>query len=75
MKFPTPPAGMTEAQIEAGIDEAFAKAVRTGLIVPTGKRKWSERRQCMIPVYMRVHADNAGQLDVSVSKNNGGAAS
>jgi hypothetical protein len=66
---------MTEAQIQAGIDEAIAEAVRNGLIVRTGETKWSERKQCMMPVYMRVHADNAGQIDVTVSKNNGGAAS
>ena len=54
MKFPDPPADMTEAEIEAAINEAFTKAIRNGLIVPTGKMKWSERKQCMIPVYMRV---------------------
>jgi hypothetical protein len=75
MKFSNSPAGMTKAQIEAGIDEAFAKAVGNGLIVPTGETKWSERKQRMIPIYKRVHPDNAAQLDVSVRKNNGGAAS
>jgi hypothetical protein len=54
MKFPTPPAGMTEDEIDAGIEEAFAKAVKTGLLVLTGETKWSERKQCMMPVYMRV---------------------
>ena len=75
MKLPTPPAGMTEAQIDASIDWALAEAVRAGWLVATGETEWSERRQCMIPVYTRVHPDNAGQLDVSVRKNNGGAAS
>jgi hypothetical protein len=42
---------LTEAEINAGIDEALAEAVRKGLITPTGKTQWSERRQCMIPVY------------------------
>jgi hypothetical protein len=37
MKFPTPPAGTTEAQIEAGIDEALAEAVRAGSLVATGQ--------------------------------------
>jgi hypothetical protein len=54
MKFPTPPAGMTEAQIEAGIEEAFAQAVRNGILVLTGETQWSERKQCMMPIYMRV---------------------
>ena len=54
MKFPTPPAGMTEAQIDAGIDEALAEAVRAGSLVATGKMQWSERRQCLIPIYMSV---------------------
>lgn len=54
MKFPTPPPGMTEAQIDAGIDEALADAVRNGLLAATGEIKWSERRQSMIPVYKRV---------------------
>jgi hypothetical protein len=44
-------ANKTEAEIDAGIDEALADAVKNGLIVPTGKTQWSERRQCMIPVY------------------------
>jgi hypothetical protein len=44
-------ANKTEAEIIAGIDEALAEAVRKGLVVPTGRTQWSERRQCMIPVY------------------------
>ena len=54
MKFPTPPAGLTEAEIDAGIDEAFAQAVRDGLIATTGEMKWSDRKKCMMPIYMRV---------------------
>jgi hypothetical protein len=54
MKFPTPPANMTEADIDAGIDWALAEAVRAGWLVATGKTEWSERRQCMIPVYMSM---------------------
>jgi hypothetical protein len=54
MKFPTPPPGMTEAEIDADIEEAFAELVRKGLIVPTGKTKWSERKQRLVPAYMRV---------------------
>jgi hypothetical protein len=42
---------LTEAEINAGIDEAMAEAVRIGTIAPTGKMEWSDRRQCMIPVY------------------------
>jgi hypothetical protein len=42
---------LTEAEINAGIDEAIAEAVRKGLIVPTGELEWSERRQCLMPVY------------------------
>jgi hypothetical protein len=44
-------ANKTEAEIDAGIDEAIAEAVRIGMIVPTGKTEWSERRQCLMPVY------------------------
>jgi hypothetical protein len=44
-------ANMTEAEINAGIDEAMAEAVRIGLIVLTGEKEWSERRQCLMPVY------------------------
>jgi hypothetical protein len=54
MKFPIPHPSMTEAEIEAGIDEAFAKSVKDGVIAPTGEMKWSERKQCMMPIYMRV---------------------
>jgi hypothetical protein len=43
--------GMTEAEIDAGIEEAFAQAVKDGVVMDTGKTKWSERRQRMIPVY------------------------
>ena len=44
-------ANKTEAEIDAGIDEAIAEAVRIGVIVPTGETEWSERRQCLMPVY------------------------
>jgi hypothetical protein len=44
-------ARMTEAEINAGLDEAFTEAVRIGLIVPTGETEWSERRLCLMPVY------------------------
>jgi hypothetical protein len=54
MKFLTPPVGMTEAGIDLGIEEAFAQAVRNGLLVLTGKTQWSERKQCMMPIYMRA---------------------
>jgi hypothetical protein len=54
MTFPTPPPSMTEAQIDAGIDEAWTEAIRIGLLVPTGETKWSERKQCLMPVYRRT---------------------
>jgi hypothetical protein len=47
MKFPN----KTEAEIDAGIDEALAEAVAKGWIVATGETEWSERRQMMMPVY------------------------
>jgi hypothetical protein len=49
-----PYANRTEAEIDAGLDEAWAGAIRIGLLVPTGKTKWSERKQCMMPVYRRT---------------------
>jgi hypothetical protein len=54
MKFPTPPAGMTEAEMDAVIEEALVQSVKDGVIVDTGKTQWSERTQRMMPVYMRV---------------------
>jgi alkylhydroperoxidase/carboxymuconolactone decarboxylase family protein YurZ len=54
MKFPTPPPDMTEAQIDAGIDEALEEAVKRGTLVNTGKTQWSKRRRRLIPIYMCV---------------------
>ena len=42
---------MTEAEIYAGIEEVFAQAVKDGVLMDSGKTKWSERQQRMIPVY------------------------
>jgi hypothetical protein len=42
---------MTEAEINAGLDEVFAEAVRIGIIALTGETEWSEHRQCLMPVY------------------------
>jgi hypothetical protein len=53
-EVPDSPVGMTEDEIDLGIEVAFAKAVKDGLLVLTGETKWSERKQCMMPVYMRV---------------------
>jgi hypothetical protein len=47
MRFPTP----TDDEIAAGIEEAIAEAVKRGILVDTGRTKWSERKRCMIPVY------------------------
>jgi hypothetical protein len=54
MKFLTPPANMTEADIDAGIEWALAEAVRAGWLVATGEMQWSERRQCLIPIYVSM---------------------
>ena len=42
---------MTEAEVYAGIEEVFAQAVKDGVVMDSGKTKWSERQQRMIPVY------------------------
>jgi hypothetical protein len=51
MKFPTHPAHITEAEMDAGFDEVLAEASANGWIVATGEMEWSNRRQMMIPVY------------------------
>jgi hypothetical protein len=51
-----------ETQIRLAIDEAIRQAVNEGLLVDTGKKRWSEKTQTYQTVWRRTRTPSLNRL-------------